>query len=81
MDFDAFRMVRGVTVHDIDARGVDQSMCEFALRPGNGVSPVASPVKGNHDHVAATLHGAHLMRDARRGLPGKIAQQVYARPS
>src|SRR2546425_5597848 len=68
VDLDALWMVRGMAVHHVHHRGIDQPMREGTLGFRNAITPVAAPVNRGHDHVAGTPDGADSSRNLVRGL-------------
>ncbi len=63
---DRARVVWGVAVHHVDA-AVDQSAGEAHLIGVHAVSPVGSPVDGDHRDVTGPLGRLHLAEDAVGG--------------
>ncbi len=78
VDLQADGMVAGVTVDDVHPGNIDQEVGEFAMRLGDMVAPVASPVQRGDHEVARLLYPFDFAGDMVDCAIGQVGQMVHA---
>src|SRR5262249_8540695 len=77
VDLDAFGVMRGMTVDDIESRLLDETVRKFPLGGRNLVTPIRPPMNGGHKDIAGSLC-RRSSRNQRYGAIGEIGQQIDA---